>query len=52
MENDKEMDFSQACTSERGNSGYYPEIMLERFQAKEMLKEKVNLKKDNIFSDC
>lgn len=36
MENDKEMDFSQACTSERKNSGYTPEIMLEGFLAKEM----------------
>lgn len=36
MENDKEMDFSQAYTSERKNSGYIPEIMLDGFQAKEI----------------
>lgn len=43
MENDKEMDFSQACTSERKNSGYIPEVMLDGFHGKEMWGVKVNL---------
>lgn len=36
MENDKEMDFSQACTSERKNSGCIPEVMSDGFHGKEM----------------